>query len=38
LLQALLPLPVDFPQLPPLGWLASAGGLAYLPPVWLELH
>ncbi|HKC52799.1 MAG TPA: signal peptide peptidase SppA, partial [Myxococcota bacterium] len=38
LLQALLPLPLDFPQLPPLGWLASTGGLAYLPPVWLELR
>jgi len=36
LLQALLP--VDLAQLAPLDWLASAGGLVYLPPVWLELR
>lgn len=36
LLQVLVP--GDLAALAPLGWLASAGGLAYLPPVWLELR
>jgi protease-4 len=36
LLQALLP--AELPALAPLGWLSSAGGLVYLPPVWLELY
>ena len=36
LLQALLPR--DLPSLAPLDWVASAGNLVYLPPVWLELN
>jgi protease-4 len=36
LLQVLLP--VDLPEFLPLDWLATAGDLVYLPPVWLELR
>jgi hypothetical protein len=37
LLQAVLP--VDLSSLAPLAWLApSSGGIAYLPPWWLELR
>ncbi|MFI5314653.1 MAG: signal peptide peptidase SppA [Myxococcota bacterium] len=36
LLQALAP--VELPEIPALAWLPSSGGIAYLPPDWLELR